>query len=185
MVLLGGLLLPSAAFASLSSEVHAGKSLSASLGSGHLPCSELTADDFDSIGEYAMAPYLGSGEAHAAMNRHMTLTMGPAGERRMHIALGHRYSGCAGGPASGWVGAMGTMMSGRSGGSGGFGTMTGGRPYGRRNPGRGAMMGSPLDGDGGIGALGVVLIAVCAAALGAGIVVLAQQRNRPGSDAPA
>ena len=74
---------------------------------GEKQCSHLSAEEFELIGEYAMGRYLGDEVTHSEMNRRMTRMMGEAGERRMHVALGHRYSGCSGGPTSGWVGPDG------------------------------------------------------------------------------
>jgi hypothetical protein len=164
------LIVPVTALGGLSSDVKKGQRLAESIRSGQKQCSDLSADDFELIGEYAMGRFLGSPTAHAAMNRHMSLMMGKAGEERMHMALGYRYSGCPGGPASGWVGPMGGMMSGRHGaGSGNFGSgMMGGY--------RGGMMGSgAADDDSGVGIVGVVVIALAAAALGGGLVLVAQR----------
>jgi hypothetical protein len=160
--------------------VRQGQRLSDFLRSGQQRCSDRSADDFELIGEYAMGRYLANLEAHAAMNRRMALMMGRAGEQRMRAALGHRYSGCSGGPASGWVGAMSSMMSGRSGGPGsGVGPgMMGGNEYEDRSRYRSTMMGSGLYGDSDIGVQGVVLIAIAAAALGGGLVALMQYRHR-------
>lgn len=146
--------------ASLATEVEQGQELAAALGSGEKECSELSADDFELIGEFAMGRYLGSESIHAAMNRRMTRVMGGAGERRMHIALGYRYSGCSGGPAAGWVGPMAGMMGGSLGyrpgmmGEGGFGRMM---SFGHHGD------------DDDIGLATVVLIGLGSAALGAGI----------------
>jgi hypothetical protein len=112
------------------------------------------------------------------MNRRMTAMTGAAGERRMHIALGHRYSGCPGGPATGWVGPMGSMMSGRAGGSFGPGIMRRGE-YENRGSRQGTMMGIGGHNDSDISAMAVVLIALAAAALGGGLVALLQSRRPP------
>lgn len=90
----------------MAQEEQQGGAIAESVRSGERKCSDLSADDFELVGEYAMGRYLGDEASHAAMNRRMTLMMGDAGERRMHTALGHRYTDCAGGPASDWVGPM-------------------------------------------------------------------------------
>lgn len=100
------------AAADLRGEVAQGQLLAESLSSGDRQCSDLSPNDFELIGEYAMGRYLGDEAAHVAMNRRMTLTMGDAGERRMHIALGYRYTDCRGGPVSSWMGPMAGMMYG-------------------------------------------------------------------------
>jgi hypothetical protein len=148
--------------------------------SGEKQCSDLSADEFELIGEYAMGSFLGDKGAHAAMNRRMTLMMGEAGDRRMHVALGYRYSGCPGGPASGWVGPMAGMMGGAGTGGSGSGMMGG--DYEDRGSYSGTMMSSGGHGDSGISTLGVVLIALAAAAVGAGVVALLTQRQQPRED---
>jgi hypothetical protein len=159
-----------------------GRHLAESLRSGETRCADLSAADFELIGEYAMGRYLGNPQVHAAMNRRMTAMTGAAGERRMHIALGHHYSGCAGGPASGWVGPMGSMMSGRSGGNIGPGMMGRGE-YENRGSRQSTMMDFRGHGDSDISAMAVVLIALGAAALGGGLVALLRGRRPPAQGA--
>lgn len=166
----------------LAQEEQQGEGVAESVRSGGKQCSDLSADQFELIGEYAMGSYLGDEGAHAAMNRRMTLMMGEAGEHRMHVALGYRYSGCSGGPASSWVGPMAGMMGGRGTGGNGSGMMGGG-DYEERGSYSGTMMGSGGHGDSGISTLGVVLIALAAAAIGAGAVALLTQRQQPREDA--
>jgi hypothetical protein len=161
------------AASTLAHEEQQGQRLAESLSSGERQCSDLSADDFELIGEYAMGRYLGDEATHEAMNRQMTVRMGSAGEERMHRALGYRYSGCPGGPGAGWVGPMGGMMSGNyEGGSGGFGggMMGGGH--------RGGMMGFGDSGDSDISVLGVVLIALAAAAVGGAVVFAVMRPSR-------
>jgi len=127
--LLVAALLPAAAAADLAQEEGQGQAIAESVRSGERQCSDLSADEFELIGEYAMGRYLGDSAAHEAMNDHMVAVMGEAGERRMHIALGYRYSGCRGGPAWSWMGPMAGMMFGGGYEGGGYGPgMTGG-PY--------------------------------------------------------
>jgi hypothetical protein len=159
-----GLEVAAVAAPTLAQEERQGEEIAESVRAGDRRCADLSADDFELIGEYAMGRFLGDEGAHAAMNKRMTLMMGEAGERRMHVALGYRYSGCSGGPASGWVGSMAGMMGGR--GSDGY---------------PGTMMGFAHH-DGDVSALGDVLIAHAAGALGAGVALLVVRRQ-PGRSA--
>ena len=170
-----------AAAPTLAQEEQQGEGIAESVRSGEKQCSDLSAEEFELIGEYAMGSYLGDEGTHAAMNRRMTLMMGEAGERRMHTALGYRYSGCSGGPASGWVGPVAGMMGGSGTGGNGAGMMGGGE-YEERGNYSGTMMGSDGHGESGIDTLGVVLIALAAAAVGAGVVTLLTQRRQPRKD---
>jgi hypothetical protein len=142
-----------AAAPTLTQEEQQGEAIAEAVRAGERQCADLSADEFDLIGEYAMGSFLGSGATHSAMNRRMTLMMGEPGERRMHMALGYRYSGCPGGPVAGWVGTVAGMMGG--GGTGGS---------------------EP-------GTLGIALIALAAAAVGAGLVALLMQRQQTRKDA--
>lgn len=151
---------PGSAAAALTQEERHGEAIAEAVRSGETECAALSAAEFGSIGEYAMGHYLGSAATHAAMNVRMTRTMGELGDRR---ALGHRYSGCSGGPTSAWVGSMAGMMA------------------GSRN---GGMMGSGRHGDIELSALGGALIALGSAALGAGAaVLLSRRRGQPRQDA--
>lgn len=163
LIVAGALLFPSATLGNLTIDVQRGQQLAEQIRSGEKKCTDLAGNDFELIGEYAMARYLGSTASHEAMNSHMTLMMGSAGEERMHLALGYRYSGCRGGPAAGWVGAMGGMMSGNYEGSGGYGGRMMGGGY------RGGMMRFGDSGDD-VSVLGAVLIALASAALGGAVV---------------
>lgn len=152
------------AASTLAQEELQGARIAAAVKAGEKQCADVSTDGFELIGEYAMGRYLGSETAHSAMNRRMTRMMGEAGERRMHVALGYRYSGCSGGPTSSWVGPMAGMM--------------GGRGYVERGNHSGTMMG-PGHGDSDVSTLGVVLIALASAALGAGAATLLSWRRRP------
>ena len=173
------LVFPAAATAALAQEEKQGQGLAESVRSGEKPCSELAADDFELIGEFAMGQYLGSTDAHAAMNRRMTQMTGESGERRMHMALGYHYTRCQGGPASSWMGLMAGMMYGdygpgmMGGNQGGYsGSMMGDNWSGRQGDYRGSMMGDDWHHDDDIAAWGVILIAFAAALLGGGVVAL-------------
>jgi len=157
------------AVATVGQEEREGKGLAELMRAGEKRCADLSSNEFELIGEYAMGGYLGSEGTHSTMNRRMTLMMGEAGERRMHTALGYRYSGCSGGPASGWVGPMAGMM-------GGSGIR---EPSDRSGP----MMGSGGGGGSGVSTMGGVLIALASAALGAGMGALFMKRQQSGKDA--
>jgi hypothetical protein len=168
------LIVPATALAGLSSDVQQGQRLAESIRSGQKQCSDLSAEDFELIGEYAMSRYFGNTATHEAMNSRMAAMMGSSGEERMHQALGYRYSGCPGGPAAGWIGAMGGMMSGAyRGESPNYGGMMGGEyraGYG--------MMGFRGSGDSDVSVLGVVLIALGAAAVGGALVFAGMRLSR-------
>lgn len=166
----GALMVPTIALAGLSTDVGKGERLAAAIRSGETQCSELAADDFELIGEYAMSRYLRNPAVHEAMNRRMAAMMGSAAEERMHEALGHRYSGCPGGPTAGWLAPMGAMMSGRYSAE----SVSAAGMMGRY---RGGMMGFGDSGDSDIGVLGAVLIALGAAALGGGLVYFGRRRR--------
>jgi hypothetical protein len=164
---------------SLADEEQQGDGLVESIRSGQQRCADLSAADFELIGEHAMGSYLGITTTHEAMNAHMTRMMGPGGERRMHIALGYRYSDCPNGPGSEWVGAMAGMMSGDAGDRGPGMMGRGGYESGDRS---GAMMNSRDHDGNSVSALAVLLIALAAAALGGGLVALWNQRRPPRQD---
>lgn len=89
------LLIPAAAGAALVDEQRQGQNLIAQLNAGTKTCSDLSADDFDHIGESVMFKALGSTALHEAMNDRMILMMGEQAETRMHQLLGGRYAGCS------------------------------------------------------------------------------------------
>ncbi len=84
----------------------------------------------------------------------------------MHAALGHRYTGCAGGPDDGWAMPMIGMM----GGAGGFGGPSGPPDAYGGDPRGPGMMGLGHPGfaadDGDVSAMAVVAIALGAGVLG-------------------
>jgi hypothetical protein len=134
------LIMPAAALGGLASDVQRGQRLVESIRSGEKQCSDLSPDDFELIGEYAIGRY--------------------------------RFSGCSGGPVSGWMGGDGLddvrPLSRRL---GQFRFRHDGRP-------RREMMGFGASGDTDIGIPAVVLIALAAAALGGGLVLMAQRLRR-------
>jgi hypothetical protein len=147
-----------------------GEGLAETLRAGQTTCRELSAADLELIGEYAMGRHLGGEAIHAAMDRRMTRMIGETGERRMHVALGYRYSGCPGGPASEWVGPMAGMMRGFGAGAHNPGMMNVAET-GERGSSSGTMMGSGGHG-GDLSTLGIVLVALASAALGAAAATL-------------
>ncbi|HET7119760.1 MAG TPA: hypothetical protein VFI17_00755 [Solirubrobacterales bacterium] len=74
----------------------------------------------------AASPNLGAEEGQGqriaesvrAGKRTCSQMMGEARARRMHMALGHRFLSCGGGPTAGWMGPMAGMMFGRGSGYG-------------------------------------------------------------------
>ncbi len=128
LLLAAFLAVPAAARASLADEQRGGQDLIGQLRAGGQSCSDLSAEDFDHIGEYVMFRALGSTRLHRAMNDRMTLMMGAQGESRMHQLLGQRYAGCDGNTSggAGYGGMMGAgMMGGGYYGPGGWGAMMG------------------------------------------------------------
>ena len=69
-----------------------GKAVWEKMQSKELACTELTDENYASLGEYFMG--LMAGSAHAAMNAMMTKMMGEEGEEQMHVLMGKRLSGC-------------------------------------------------------------------------------------------
>jgi hypothetical protein len=165
------LVAPAALADELGSEVEQGRYVAHSLQTGQRNCRVLSNRQFELLGEYAMDRFLGNRSAHETMNEHMTVMMGAAGERRMHIVLGQRYTGCATGSPSRWVTPMLGMM-GRYGGRVPPGTGPGmmyGRPFGY---GVGQPASSSGHADNGLGTAGVAAIAFGAALLGGLLVAL-------------
>lgn len=84
-------------------------------------CAKLTDNDFDALGDFFMNRMMGS-SIHEVMDQHMAQTLGSAGERQAHIAMGERLSGCntnANYPSpaenyapTAWMGMMGDNNSG-------------------------------------------------------------------------
>ena len=121
------LLIPAVAHASLADEQRQGQDLVAQLQAKTKTCRDLSAEDFDHIGEYVMGRALGSIAAHRAMNDRMTAMMGSQAEGRIHQLLGARYVNCtapagAGNTNNYGYGGMGPgIMGGSNYGNGGMG----------------------------------------------------------------
>ncbi|MGA8925150.1 MAG: hypothetical protein WB462_02885 [Solirubrobacterales bacterium] len=164
LVLAAALLLPVAALADLGSEVAQGQQIANAVRSGQRDCSQLSGDQLELIGEYAMDGYLHNRQAHEAMNQHMVQVVGEAGERRMHQALGARFAGCPGASSTGWTGPMAAMMGAYGHGYSGMGPgMMNGRDG---NFGPGGFGSHMHDHDGGISGWAVAGIALGAALIG-------------------
>lgn len=94
---------------------------------GQRDCADLSAADFEAIGEFTMGRMLGSPEAHESMDQLATQTMGAAGPERMHQVMGQRFAACGQSDFPGGFGQMMSMMPGMGGsiGSPGGGSMMG------------------------------------------------------------
>lgn len=69
-----------------------GKTVWEKLQAKELACKDLSAGNFQALGEYYMGQMTGS--SHEAMNNLMVQMMGQTGEEQVHIVLGKRLSGC-------------------------------------------------------------------------------------------
>lgn len=69
-----------------------GKDVFNKLQSKQIDCKDLSEDDFASLGEYYMGQMTGA--SHEAMNSMMIQMMGEGSEKKMHVAMGKRLSGC-------------------------------------------------------------------------------------------
>ena len=181
LALVAALFLPATALADLGSEVQQGQQIANSLRSGQRDCSQLSADQLELLGEYAMDSYLGNRQAHEAMNQHMVQVIGEAGERRMHQALGARFGGCPGASSTGWTGPMAAMMGAYGGNHGGMGPgmMNGGRDG---NYGPGGFGSQMHDHDGGISGWAVAGIALGAAlisGLAVALILVLRRADKP------
>lgn len=162
-----------------------GSQILSELESGKLKCSEVSASDFELVGEYTMGRMFGSPSQHEAMNQMMSQMMGARGEESVHTTMGRRFSGCGGGqlPARfgqmmGAVNAMGMMGGGMMG-----AVNQGGNSYG----GAGSMMGDhgasistdDEDFDGPSAAAMVGMMAVLIGAVALALFLLARRRPGP------
>ncbi|MFA5800437.1 MAG: SHOCT domain-containing protein [Candidatus Peribacteraceae bacterium] len=89
-----------------------GRSIWEKLQSKETACSDLSDEEFGSLGEFFMGRMMGN--AHETMNNRMTRMMGEEGEKDMHIVMGKRMSGCeadAPFPRSFAQGGMMSMMT--------------------------------------------------------------------------
>ncbi|MDE2037788.1 MAG: hypothetical protein KGI69_01020 [Patescibacteria group bacterium] len=122
----------------MDSEEAAGQALAQKLQAKTVDCSNLTQNDYQSLGEYYMSLMMGSG--HDAMDNYIVSRYGQSYDDQMHIAMGERFSGCnvnvsfpAGmmgfGPMMGGYGWSGNgYQSGQNGNWSGYGMMGWGFP---------------------------------------------------------
>lgn len=104
---------------SADADVQKGQAIYTQLQNKQTTCEKLTSNDFDVLGGFYMNRMMGS--AHDAVDQYMTQNLGANGERRAHIAMGERLSGCnvnasypdgaSNYPSMAWMG----MMNGYSG----------------------------------------------------------------------
>lgn len=159
---------------------------------GQRSCTDLTAADFEAIGEFTMGRMLGSPQAHESMDRLAIRMMGPGGLERMHQVMGQRFAACGQPAFPGGFAQMMAMMPGMGGtiGSHGGGPM-GGQVYGPGDQtdggatvGPGSMMGSDLESGGrqssdDDGSAAWMAAAMLILILGAGGLVYFLVRRRP------
>ncbi|MBI3619554.1 SHOCT domain-containing protein [Candidatus Roizmanbacteria bacterium] len=69
-----------------------GKAVWEKLQAKKLACKDLSADNFETLGEYFMGTM--TGISHEAMNGMIIQMMGKKGEEQMHVVMGKRLSGC-------------------------------------------------------------------------------------------
>jgi hypothetical protein len=178
---LAAALLPATALADLGSEVQQGQQIANSLRSGQRDCSQLSADQLELLGEYAMDSYLGNRQAHEAMNQHMVQVMGEAGERRMHQALGARFGDCPGASSTGWTGPMAAMMGADGHGYSGMGPgmMNGGRGGNFGPGGSGSQMHDHGGGISGWAVAGIALGAALIGGLAVALILVLRRADKP------
>ena len=127
------------ALASVADEEREGASLAQALDSGKRDYRDLSAQDFELVGEYWMGRMLGSTQTHEAMNTRMRQMLGAPGEERMHELMGRRYARLATSSRPGDGVSPGTYY-------GDGGSMMGG-DYDGDGYDRGSMMGDGYDYD--------------------------------------
>lgn len=147
-------------------------------------CKQLGTQDFNRIGERVMGRMLGSPQAHESMDRLMAQMMGPGNERRMHVLMGQRFTGCGssalpGGYAGmmggmGMMGAMGMMGGGSAGDRGAQGP---GHSYGAGMMGFDGGRGGSRDDDAPLGWM-IAMMVVLVLAAGAAIYLIARSSRR-------
>jgi hypothetical protein len=107
LVALGGAAAP--ALATLGGDVAAGQQVAAQLQSGEANCRDLSAGQFEHLGEYVMDRMVGSRPTHAAMNERMSRATGAENTDGMHELMGRSFAGCAADGASGMPTGPGMM----------------------------------------------------------------------------
>lgn len=172
-----------------------GQALLQAVDSGQRNCTDLSAADFEAVGELTMGRMLGSPRAHEAMDQLATQMMRAGGLERMHQVMGQRFAACGQPDFPGGFGQMMSMTPGMGGtiGYSGGRSMMGGGGYGPgdQGPGGGAvgpgsMMGSDYqssagDSDADDDPGGWMAVAMLVLILGAGALAYFLVRRRPGT----
>lgn len=116
-----------------------GQALLQAVDSGQRNCTDLSAADFEAIGEFTMGRMLGSPQAHEAMDQLATQMMGSGGLERMHQVMGQRFAACGQPDFPGGFSQMMSMAPGMGGtiGYSGGSSMMGGGGYGPSDQGSG------------------------------------------------
>jgi Short C-terminal domain len=166
-----------------------GEALLRAVESGSKNCSDLSATDFEAMGEYTMGQMMGSARGHEAMDRFMSSMMGPESARKVHEAMGRRFAGCGGasfprgfGRMMGAIGAVGMMGGGMMGPYRGEGFGSEGQGYGP-----GYMMGgyrAARENDNGDGPSAAAMIGMMAVVIGAVALALVLFRPRRNTSTP-
>lgn len=159
-------------WASTASEERQGAALVRAVNEGQRSCGSLSATELDRVGEYAMGLGFTSSAAHEAMNQRMTTMMGPRGEQQAHQAMGRSYSGCAAAGGETGSGMMGSWNPPDTQMMGGYGAgMMSSSAYGP-----GTTRASAIAQGDGLGIGSVVVVALAAAMLGAGLFAFVMSR---------
>ena len=173
--------IPAAAGASVAAEERQGARAFLAVDGGKRSCDDLSKQDFERVGEFAMGRMAGSTSAHRSMNELIASTMGARSEEQMHEFMGRRFTRCGGARAPARFGAMMGMM-GTMAGRGGSGMMLG---RGANYTGPGAMMGrsatrsTDRDGNGVAIIMALAMIALVAAV---GVALWRRRASGPGSE---
>ena len=166
------------------SEGNQGSRILQDVNSGQRSCSDLTTDDFDQVGEYVMGRMVGSARGHESMDALMRSMMGAGTEKRMHVFLGRRFTGCGGGRIPTAFGGMMSVMGMMGGGGTGYGGGSMMNPANGGSGGRyypGSMMGGTRNSDDHDMSAGAWIAMLAVIVLAAALVVWAirsQQRGR-------
>lgn len=156
-----------------------GRSVLAAVDAGRRDCASLSTTELAAVGEYTMGRMAGTPAAHESMDRAMRDAMGASFERRAHVAMGRRFTGCGATIDDPAFGGMMAMMGGLYG--AGTGTMMG------TYTGAGGMMRALRadrddDSDAAVIAMGV-LMSLIALGLLAALVAWRPRRAGPAGDA--
>ncbi len=113
----------------------AGQAIAQKLQAKTLACTDLSQDNYESLGDYYMGLMMGS--SHDSMEQYIEKSYGADYLKSMHIAMGERFSGCNVNVAfpAGMMG-FGPMMNG---GYNGYGMMNGYNTYQNSHPWYGMM----------------------------------------------